>query len=168
MARWSVNHQRLVGKPTAFCLHSQKAPGARSSVNRRRDNPLAPASGSSMPKPHCKARNAAFHRQGGRCYYCEFPMWLADRCGFAATHGLTLRQASRLQATGEHLVAQQDGGKHGANVVAACHHCNNLRHRFRQHSAPDPVTYRLQVQQRVRQRHWHSHEMFRVLSNGAH
>jgi hypothetical protein len=117
-----------------------------------------------MPKSYCKARNAAFHAQGGRCYYCEFPMWLTDRAGFAATHGLTLRQAARLQATGEHLVAQQDGGKHGANVVAACHHCNDLRHKFRPQSAPSSASYRLRVQRRVKQLHWHSRDLFHALA----
>jgi hypothetical protein len=116
-----------------------------------------------MPKSYCKARNAAFHAQGGLCHYCEFPMWLVDRAGFAATHGLTLRQASLLQATAEHLLAQQDGGKHGANVVAACYHCNTSRHRFRPQSAPDAISYRDQVQRRVKHRHWHSRDLFHAL-----
>lgn len=113
-----------------------------------------------MTKPYTSARNAAFHSQGGRCYYCEFPMWLTNRAAFAATRGLTLRQASHLQATGEHLVAQQEGGKHGANVVAACHHCNKSRHKFRPHSAPDPQRFRDHVQRRVKQHRWHSPAMF--------
>lgn len=51
-----------------------------------------------MAQCYSSARNAAFHRQDGRCFYCNFSMWLTDRAGFAATHDLTLRQASRLQA----------------------------------------------------------------------
>ena len=116
-----------------------------------------------MPTRYKSARNAAFHAQGGRCFYCTFPMWLTDRAGFAVAHGLTLRQAARLQATGEHLLAQQDGGKHGNNVVAACHHCNQLRHKFRPHCAPEPDRFAQQVRLRVKQRHWHSKDMFHVL-----
>jgi 5-methylcytosine-specific restriction endonuclease McrA len=117
-----------------------------------------------MAQRYFSARNAAFHRQDGRCFYCEFPMWLTDLAGFAAAHGLTLRQASRLQATGEHLVAQQDGGRHGANVVAACHHCNQARHRFRPHAAPDPDRFQARVRSRVKHRHWHPRAMFHVLA----
>jgi hypothetical protein len=115
-----------------------------------------------MTKPYTSARNAAFHSQGGRCFYCEFPMWLTNRAAFAATRGLTLCQASHLQATGEHLVAQQDGGKHGANVVAACHHCNQGRHKGRPHSAPDHEQFRDLVQRRVKLRKWHSAEFFKI------
>lgn len=117
-----------------------------------------------MAHRYTSARNTAFHRQSGRCFYCDFPMWLTDRAGFANEHGLTLRQASRLQATGEHLVAQQDGGRHGANVVAACYHCNQARHRFRPSGAPDHEHYRARVQSRVKHRHWHPQSMFHVLS----
>jgi hypothetical protein len=117
-----------------------------------------------MAQRYSSARNAAFHRQGGRCFYCDFPMWLTDRTGFAAAHGLTLRQASRLQATGEHLLAQRDGGRHGANVVAACHHCNQARHRFRPQTAPDPDQFRARVQSRVKHQHWHSCDLFHVLA----
>ena len=113
-----------------------------------------------MAQRYTSARNAAFHRQSGWCYYCDFPMWLTDRAGFAAVRGYTLAQASRLQATGEHLVAQKDGGGHGSNVVAACLHCNQLRHKFRPHAAPDPQSYRARVQSRVKHRHWHPRDMF--------
>lgn len=117
-----------------------------------------------MPKPICNARNTAYQAQGGRCYYCDFPMWLTDQAAFAATRGLTLREASRLQATAEHLVAKQNGGRHGANVVAACHHCNQTRHRFRPLTAPDPDRFRVRVQSRVKHRHWHPPAMFHALS----
>lgn len=117
-----------------------------------------------MPQRYSSARNAAFHRQGGRCYYCRFSMWLTDRAGFAAAHGLTLRQAAPLQATGEHLVAQQDGGRHGVNVVAACRHCNECRHKHRPQAAPDPERYRARVQSRVKHRHWHPAHLFHALT----
>ena len=116
-----------------------------------------------MPTRYKSARDAAFKAQGGRCFYCTFPMWLTDRPGFALAHGLTLRQASRLQATGEHLLAQQDGGKHGRNVVAACHHCNQLRHKFRPHAGPSPEQFVETARRRLRQRRWHSHDLLRAL-----
>lgn len=116
-----------------------------------------------MTQRHTSARNAAFHRQHGRCFYCDFPMWLTDQAAFAAAHGLTLRQASRLKATAEHLVAQQDGGRNGANVVAACHHCNQARHRFRPHAAPTPERFLARVRSRVKHRHWHPPGMFHAL-----
>lgn len=118
-----------------------------------------------MAHRYTSARNAAFHRQGGRCYYCDFPMWLTDRAGFAAAHGITLRQAGRLQATGEHLVAQQDGGRHEGNVVAACRHCNQTRHRFRPHNAPSSAHFLARVRSRVKHRHWHPPEMFDLLTH---
>lgn len=132
---------------------------------RRRETPFDPQD-AAMSKHYTFARNAAFHRQDGRCFYCDFPMWLTDRAGFAATHGLTPPQASRLQATGEHLLAQQDGGGHGANVVAACHHCNSLRHLHRSHAAPDPVRYRARVQCLVKKQRWHARGMLRVIIPG--
>lgn len=120
-----------------------------------------------MAHRYSSARNAAFHRQIRRCFYCEFPMWLTDRAGFAAEHGLTLRQASRLQATGEHLLAQQDGGRHGANVVAACHHCNQARHRLRPHAAPDPEHFKARVRSRVKHHRWHPRAMFHVFAKSS-
>ncbi|ALN79443.1 hypothetical protein LA76x_1285 [Lysobacter antibioticus] len=91
-------------------------------------------------------------------------MWLTDRAGFAIARGLSLRQASRLQATAEHLIARQDGGKHGANVVAACYHCNQARHRFRPSAAPSSDRFRALVQVRVKRQRWHSRDLFRVLT----
>lgn len=116
-----------------------------------------------MTQHHISARNAAYHRQAGRCFYCNFPMWLTDRAGFAAANGLTLRQASRLQATAEHLVAQQDGGKNGLNVVAACYHCNQARHRFRPGAAPTPERFLARVRSRVKHRHWHPPALFQAM-----
>jgi hypothetical protein len=116
-----------------------------------------------MSRPYVSARNAAFHNQRGRCFYCDFPMWLTDCAGFAAARGLTLRQAATLQATGEHLVAQQDGGRHRNNVVAACLHCNSSRHKHRPIGAPDPASYRTHVKLRVKRRRWHPSAMFNAI-----
>lgn len=113
-----------------------------------------------MTQRYSSARNAAFRRQNGRCHYCKFLMWLTDRASFAAAHGLTLRQASRLQATAEHLVARQDGGRNGTNIAAACYHCNQARHRFRPNAAPDPDRFRARVQTRVKHGRWHMPALF--------
>lgn len=107
-----------------------------------------------MPKTYTTARNAAYAAQNGRCFYCGFPMWRTDRAAFAASHGLTLRQALRFQCTGEHLVAQRDRGSHGrGNIVAACRHCNLTRHRLL--PPPEPTTYRNWVQTRTARGRWH-------------
>lgn len=81
-------------------------------------------------------------------------MWLSDDAGFAKAHGLTLRRA-RLRATAEHLVARQDGGKSGSNIVAACLLCNNARHAHRPANAPDPDRYRARVQSQMAKDRWH-------------
>jgi len=104
---------------------------------------------------YASARHLAFHRQAGRCYYCEQPMWLADATSFAEAHCLTPAQARWLQATAEHLTARQDGGGNGSNIVAACRWCNTARHAHRPLSAPDPLRYRACVRSRVAQGRWH-------------
>lgn len=100
-------------------------------------------------------RRKAFERQGGACYYCGLPMWLRDMTLFAATYGLSLRQARLLQATAEHLKPRQHGGGLGRNIVAACLRCNSLRHAHRHQAAPDPVTYRNRVQSQMAKGSWH-------------
>lgn len=57
-----------------------------------------------------KSRSTAFERQGGRCYYCDFPMWRGSIEHFARLYGITLGQARQFQCTAEHLLARQDGG----------------------------------------------------------
>ncbi len=121
-----------------------------------------------MTNPYRYARNAAFHAQGGHCHYCEFPMWLTNLPGFAIAHDLTLRQAARLQATAEHLLAQQDGGRHGKNIVAACYHCNQSRHRFRPRAAPAAARYRELVQRKVRSGKWHPQVIFNAIQKPPH
>lgn len=98
-------------------------------------------------------RLQAFHHQDGRCYYCDHAMWLDDPGVFAARFGLSRRQALLFQATAEHLLAQQDGGKDEAqNVVAACRFCNAHRHRAK--VALDPVRYRAFVSRRMARGRW--------------
>ena len=101
-----------------------------------------------------KSRSTAFNRQGGRCFYCTYPMWRGALEPFAQLHGMTLGQARQFQCTAEHLFARQDGGKDCSdNIVAACRACNQRRHRRKK--APEPDTYKELVQKRVACGKWH-------------
>lgn len=101
-----------------------------------------------------KHRNAAFKRQDGRCYYCDLPMWLNQPTELAVKYRISAGDASRLRCTAEHLLARQDGGVNsGANIVAACIHCNRTRHRIS--SPPEPTRYRQHVLRRLRAGRWH-------------
>ncbi|MEB2258952.1 HNH endonuclease, partial [Xanthomonas campestris pv. campestris] len=95
-------------------------------------------------------RIRAFHAQSGCCFYCGLPMWLTSPNEL----GLRPRSARPYQCTAEHLVAQQDGGKGVAgNVVAACHLCNQRRHK-RPTPAPSPDMYRVHVRKRMAKGKW--------------
>lgn len=101
-----------------------------------------------------KSRSTAFERQGGRCYYCNFPMWRGSIEHFARLHGITFGQARQFQCTAEHLLARQDGGGDGrGNIVAACLVCNQRRHKRKQ--PPEPEIYRELVQRRLNRGQWH-------------
>lgn len=101
-----------------------------------------------------KSRSTAFERQGGRCYYCDFPMWRGSIEHFARLHDITLGQARQFQCTAEHLHARQDGGGDTrSNIVAACLVCNQRRHKRKYPLTPD--VYRGLVQQRLDQGRWH-------------
>ena len=116
-----------------------------------------------MAKSLSKPRLAAFKRQQGLCHYCKAPMWLKDPAGFSSRHGITERQASRFQCTGEHLQARQDGGSDKAdNIVAACRFCNMTRHH--RASALDPGTYRNLVQRRLRSGQWHPRDISQAIA----
>lgn len=116
-----------------------------------------------------KIRERAFESQEGKCFYCEFPMWLAD----PSTHPLwtpTLEgPLRRLQCTAEHKQARMDGGSDARlNVVAACRFCNMARHR-----RPQPLSarrFKMLVDSRIRQGKWHSaqlHSMHRTQFVGS-
>lgn len=101
-----------------------------------------------------KSRSTAFERQGGRCYYCDFPMWRGSIEQFVRLYGITLGQARQFQCTAEHLLARQDGGGDGrSNIVAACLVCNQRHHKRKQ--PPKPEIYRELVQQRLNRGLWH-------------
>ncbi len=74
-------------------------------------------------------RTHACKAQGGRCYYCNRPMWTSNARAFAKLLGISRKQALPLRCTAEHLIARQDGGTDAQdNIVAACYACNHERH----------------------------------------
>ncbi len=113
-----------------------------------------------MTKSIARIRDKKFRRQAGLCFYCALPMWTGDPEPFAQQHGLTQAQARRLQCTAEHLLPRQDGGSDAAqNIVAACRHCNQLRHRGR-NPAPTWRQYLNLVTRRVARKRWHHPVVF--------
>jgi hypothetical protein len=99
------------------------------------------------------ARKRAYTVQSGRCFYCDAPTWLTDPETFARAHRLSRRCARQFQATAEHLLARQDGGLGGANIVVACCLCNLRRH-ARKGKAPTPDAYRQHIRARLAQGRW--------------
>lgn len=118
-----------------------------------------------MPtKTFLRSRCLAFARQGGRCFYCNSPMWVTGQTEFAAKYRITGKQARQFQCTGEHLRERQSGGDDSvANVVAACRFCNLARHRHRPAHAPDPRAFKQRVQQRVADGRWFGGWAFAVV-----
>lgn len=105
-------------------------------------------------KSLARVRSAASHRQQGRCFYCTLPMWQTDAQAFASEYRITVAQARQFKCTAEHLVARQDGGSDAQeNIVAACWHCNRLRHRRK--DPPAPVQYKELVCAKLRKGLWH-------------
>lgn len=105
-----------------------------------------------MPKLQ-RLRTDAFHAQQGRCCYCGLPMWNVSPDELKA-FGLRPRTAQPLRCTAEHLLAQQDGGRHVlGNIAAACWLCNTRRHKRK--SPPSPDVYRALVQRRLDKGKWH-------------
>ena len=91
-----------------------------------------------MGKSISRLRTLAFTKQGGRCYYCELPMYESDSAAFRRQWNLTLRQSTSFLCTAEHLVPRSEGGKNlQANIVAACRLCNQTRHRRRKAPTPE-------------------------------
>ena len=82
-------------------------------------------------------------------------MWLDENPDqYAKQYGLTLKKARHMQCTGEHLVAQKDGGSAGDNnIAAACRFCNLRRHRGRKEH--DPKEYEQFVLGCLEKGHWH-------------
>ena len=119
-----------------------------------------------MPIAVLHLRRIAFKKQNGRCYYCGAFMWIKNQKQFASIHSLSLDNASKLQCTAEHLVAQCDGGKnHKNNIVAACKHCNNSRHIM--NPAPAPIPYKEIVERSVADNQWFDLEIINSMFKTA-
>lgn len=106
-----------------------------------------------MPTRYKSARDAAYKAQGGRCCYCNLPMWRSTPQELAPL-GLRPKTATPLRCTAEHLVARQDGGGNArSNISAACWLCNVRRHRRK--NPPAPEAYREFVQRKMAKGTWH-------------
>lgn len=115
-----------------------------------------------MRKSLVRPRTIAYTRQSGRCFYCDLPMWTDNPANFASTHGLSVAQVRRLQCTGEHLQAHQDGGGNDqSNIVAACLWCNLQRHRRK--NPPPPDRFKALVSSRINKGRWHDAAILRQL-----
>ena len=108
-------------------------------------------------------RSRAFTSQKGKCFYCDIPMWNAGHIDHDLWSGITKKALSRVRCTVEHLQASCDGGSDAAeNLVAACHFCNQARHR--RVNPPGPRKFRKIVVSRVRAGKWHPvyyHKLYR-------
>ena len=108
-----------------------------------------------MPTTLIKSRLKAFNLQQGLCIYCELPMWIDNPKAFAEKYKITIKGAALFKCTAEHLLARKDGGKDGeSNIVAACHYCNQHRHKCK--SAKEPMSYKLHVSKRLEKGKWNS------------
>jgi 5-methylcytosine-specific restriction endonuclease McrA len=106
-----------------------------------------------MPSRIQALKQRAFHIQEGRCCYCQAPMWLRSPADLPFPSP-SVRAAQRLRCTAEHLTARSAGGANSSgNIAAACHHCNQSRHRRK--SPPEPQQYRELVAARISKRRWH-------------
>ncbi|AXQ30396.1 restriction endonuclease [Solimonas sp. K1W22B-7] len=107
-------------------------------------------------------RDAAFHAQNKRCFYCEFPMWSADPSAFSTKLRKRFKVILRFQCTAEHLDPVSAGGPTtSSNIVAACKFCNQTRHKMG--TVLKPEDYRRYVRQKVAARRWHPDWAFHLL-----
>ena len=101
-------------------------------------------------------RRQACKRQNFRCFYCQHPIWETHPEVFAERHQLPPKLVGQLKSTAEHLVAKQDKGPDTyENIAAACLWCNTHRHLGRALTAPNPLAYKLEVEDFVSQGQWH-------------
>ena len=116
-----------------------------------------------MPTTLSNSRLTAFMRQKGRCYYCNYPMWLGTPDAFAARFSISKSAALQFQCTAEHLLARKDGGKDSPeNIVAACKYCNKTRHYAK--SPSEPIKHRMRVIRRLGLGKWHPKEFRHLLA----
>lgn len=106
-------------------------------------------------------RFKSYLAQQRRCYYCGVLMWLGRPDGFQASSPVPKGVLVKVQCTAEHLVAKRDGGAdHKQNIVAACRHCNFLRHARKK--ALSPEAYRELVRKRISLGRWHDSSVFQL------
>lgn len=92
--------------------------------------------------------------QGGRCFYCDLPMW-DDTPSTVSRENCrgSVIPLKALRCTAEHLNPRSEGGVDTTgNIVAACFYCNNQRHRRKRPLSPD--AHRQRVQQRMAAGKW--------------
>jgi HNH endonuclease len=121
-----------------------------------------------MRKSVAHRRRRAYVAQRKRCFYCELPMWLADRelPRFAALHGISEDAAQALRCTAEHVNPRQDGGaEEQRNIVAACMHCNRERHA--NGATATPLRHRQRVMDAMADGVWHRSEIHRAFAATA-
>ncbi|MBF0680102.1 MAG: HNH endonuclease [Devosia sp.] len=100
-----------------------------------------------MSKKISRIRQAAFHTQGGLCWYCGRPMF---------TEIIPKSSTRRWLCTAEHLRPRSEGGADNqSNIRAVCLFCNQTRHRMKQVLEPD--VYRAYVRRRMAKGKWHPH-----------
>jgi 5-methylcytosine-specific restriction endonuclease McrA len=91
--------------------------------------------------------------QGGRCYYCDLPMWDNASSSVPQKYRRTKVALKFLRCTAEHLHPRSEGGGNTVgNIVAACFYCNNQRHRRKWPLSPE--AHRQHVQQRMAAGRW--------------
>ncbi len=82
-------------------------------------------------------------------------MWLDQPDAFAKKYIITIKGAALFKCTAEHLLANQDGGKDvESNIVAACHFCNQKRHKCK--NPKDPIAYKHYISTRLCKGKWNS------------
>ncbi|MFM1684176.1 HNH endonuclease [Aeromonas salmonicida] len=107
-----------------------------------------------------KQRHQAAIHQSFRCFYCGLPMWESSSTTFINRHGLTKAEASLLQCTGEHLHPKGEGGSDKShNIVAACKHCNQTRHKSAK--ILTSTDYKKKVQKRLHKGAWFPESVIR-------
>ncbi len=116
-----------------------------------------------MSQSRITKRARAFRSQKGKCFYCDIPMWYASITGHLFRSRISKKAMSRIRCTAEHLQARSDGGSDATeNLVAACHFCNQARHR--RASPLGSSEFRKLVMSRVRAGKWHPayfHQLYR-------
>lgn len=91
--------------------------------------------------------------QGGRCYYCDLPMWDPEMDPAVPEICQAPPLRKYLRCTAEHLHPRSDGGADApTNIVAACWYCNTRRHHRKE--PPSPDAHRARVRERMANGKW--------------